>query len=302
MLDLISYSAQSPEKIKQLKDRLDAQRSKGKGVALDNIVRTVIHQQREKDGDDIISISLARKLDWQRILSEGASTLTAPESTSEEGELREAHSELAQATSKPAPRLTVPPRIPILVAGLQKILEHEQVKHNRYFQGPLSDEDSEALVKKYPRNIEHWINYAVQAIPTSLTYDDLEKHSSGLHKAMNILSRALQANRNSEALWNFYLELYCRQASQEDVRETFEQAVSFIPDSIQLWWRWFSWETAVGRKEVVLSRMINALILSPETAQGGRSHLVEVLVDATIELHITRCSPGCSSPTMCLVP
>ncbi|KAJ3407684.1 Zinc finger C3H1 domain-containing protein, partial [Chytridiales sp. JEL 0842] len=121
------------------------------------------------------------------------------------------------------------PRNPILLQGLQKLVSGEEVKSGRYYEASFSDEEYEIILKKDVSNVTVWINYAADNLPEDLTMDTLNKPSNNLNKSLNILSKALEKNRSSEELWNFFLELYVRRGSDTDVREVFEEAIGFLP-------------------------------------------------------------------------
>ncbi|TPX71389.1 hypothetical protein SpCBS45565_g01178 [Spizellomyces sp. 'palustris'] len=275
ILDLISYNTFDHlplEKIRELKE--GSQAAGAKVSAIGDLTRAI--QQQKPREDSIISISLGRRHDLKGLLK-GNNSTNCPAQPYREDVERETqstgkHSHTSEIASLAPPVLYLPPRVPVLISGIQKNANGENLKSGRYFQASISEEDSEMLVARSPRTVENWVNYAIEALP-DLTNNELEKSSGNLNKVLNILSRALQANRSSEVLWEFYLELFCRRGKEEDVRESFEQALQFLPKSLQLGWRWFLWETASARKEAVLKRMINALISGSEY-QGALIDLV----------------------------
>lgn len=214
------------------------------------------------------------------------------------------------SSSDPVPNLL---RLPILLSGLQKVIDNEPVAYGRYFQSTVSEDDYEALVKKDPHDIILWVNYAASSLPPNpstaaatisggvnpsssslpavLTYSTLEKRSTNLNKALNVLSRALQVNRSSPLLWNFYLELYCRRGSDSDIRKLFEQALvgiipqssssttaagtavaGFVADCVPLWWRFVAWEKTPRRKAAVVCQLVSSVLMK-KTYDFGKKKL-----------------------------
>ncbi|KAI8819549.1 uncharacterized protein EV422DRAFT_533426 [Fimicolochytrium jonesii] len=282
MLDLLSYNASDlpQETIRELKDRVHAFASKGR--ALDKLAKTIIQQQQQKRDNDIVSMSIGRKRDLKQMLNDGTSAETEKspnDSIPDASPGRKDHLSSAAPKTDGKPRL--PPKVPILINGLQKAMDGEQVKHGRYFDAPLTEDEFESLVSSDPTNVENWIKYAAGMIPTKMNLEKLETPSSNFNKAMHVLSRGLQANRTSEGLWTFYMELFTRRGEGKDVRESFAQAIEFLPDAVTLWWMWFLWETDIIEKESVLKRMITTFL-----ADGRVSSPVSkaALFDAFVQL------------------
>jgi hypothetical protein len=164
-------------------------------------------------------------------------------------------------------RMKLPnPRHPIMLQGLAKLVAGEEIEVGRYYEASATEEEYEAMVKKDPTNVKVWINFATAGLPAKVKMEDLNGGGNNLNKSLNVLSQALERNRYSEDLWNFFLEFYPRRGSENEVREVFEDAVGFLPTSPGIWWRYYIWETMIDRKEVILSRMLVSVCLQPQKA------------------------------------
>ncbi|KAI9355425.1 hypothetical protein DFJ73DRAFT_279440 [Zopfochytrium polystomum] len=167
----------------------------------------------------------------------------------------------------------IPPNHRILLRGLSKLLRGEEVQSGRYYEVTSTDDEYEGLLKKSPDNIGLWVNYAAASLPSPLTTESLTKMSTNLNKALHILSRALQFNRDSETLWNFYLELFVRRGAVREIREVFEQAIGFLPLSADLWWRYLVWEEDSYKLDI-LQRMQRVFTKDCNTIDPERRSLV----------------------------
>ncbi|KAI9009475.1 hypothetical protein BC832DRAFT_367629 [Gaertneriomyces semiglobifer] len=159
-------------------------------------------------------------------------------------------------------RKFIPPAA-VITSGWARMLEAEHQRPSRYYEMPSSDTDAELLVRRHPRNVQYWLRYAVDMLP-EITIEDLQRSSSDLNKSLHVLSRALQANRNSEVLWSFYMELYSRRASSDEVRASFHQALDFVPCSERLLWQWYSWEATIDGKTAASQRFLRSVLLSSQ--------------------------------------
>ncbi|KAJ3188179.1 Zinc finger C3H1 domain-containing protein [Gaertneriomyces sp. JEL0708] len=155
------------------------------------------------------------------------------------------------------------PQAAVITSGLVRMLGAEHQRPSRYYEMPSSDIDAELLARRHPRNVQYWLRYAVDMLP-EITIEDLQRSSSDLNKSLHVLSRALQANRNSEVLWSFYMELYSRRASSDEVRASFHQALDFVPCSERLLWQWYSWEATIDGKTAVLQGFLRSVLLSSQ--------------------------------------
>ncbi|KAJ3163577.1 Zinc finger C3H1 domain-containing protein [Geranomyces michiganensis] len=268
-VDLISYTATDAgtgvdANLARLKD--DLQAVGHQGSRLDHLARAVAHHQKSENADDIASLSFGRQSGaLPRRVS--ASDMTVLVETS------------APAPPKRTPAL--PPAEPILVNGLRALIDKEKPKHARYYKsGVLSEDDLQAAALANPKNVSAWVEYAVSVLPANLALNDLAPGTPLLNKPLNVLSRALQENRDAEELWAFYMELYGRVGTRSDARETFEQAVRFVKGGWTMWWRWCSWEKEVAAKIDIMHKMVAAILA------GSYESKQAILLDAS--LHLTK--------------
>ncbi|KAI8800283.1 hypothetical protein BJ742DRAFT_881110 [Cladochytrium replicatum] len=156
--------------------------------------------------------------------------------------------------ASPVPPLQLNPRNPIFLSGLQKLADGETPTSGRYYHVSLSEASYVELLTAQPHNIPQWLNYAALLLPPGLTAETLDRPSGNLNRALKVLAQALQHNRNSEEIWNFYLEVYVRRGRPDDIREVFEQAVGFAK-GWSCWWRYACWERG-ERADSVLKRIV----------------------------------------------
>ncbi|TPX59149.1 hypothetical protein PhCBS80983_g02652 [Powellomyces hirtus] len=277
IVDLMSYTAdkdRTEASSNGLQNDLQAVSSKGPPLA--HLARAIAHHQKASDQDDVISLAMNRQHTAKQKNSRKLSIVATDQATVSDNEFGEIRPKglVPPTTRKPS----VLPRVPVLIDGLRKILDKDQTRLGRYFQESRSEQELEEVVIKHPRNAEAWIEYAAATIPADLTYEDISKTSTQLNKPLNVLSRALQANRKSEAIWDFYLEIYCRCGSESDTRETFQQAVHFVPVGITLWWRWYLWETDRKAKAAVVEKMAISFLMDRASTKR------DVLLDAAVQL------------------
>lgn len=140
-----------------------------------------------------------------------------------------------------------------VLTELEAILASEQLKRSRYYQASQTEEDYERTVKERPQDVNVWIAYAISVLP-SLKYEDYENmQAAKLDRALNILARALAQNRLEEKIWTLYLELYNRRVSYD--RKRVEEALTYLPFSLAIWWKWVSWESSERKEEVLLAML-----------------------------------------------
>jgi hypothetical protein len=143
--------------------------------------------------------------------------------------------------------------------------EHAQLmahtQHERYFHPHLSSHQVEQLCLAQPHNVALWLQYSVtqlhEHVPHSLSAPllwDAQGHwldatqlivreltsdssattpsESSVDAALHVLSRALEHNRRSVALWYYYLRLYIPRAqSREELIRTIDQGLSFTAEN-----------------------------------------------------------------------
>ncbi|CAH1251111.1 ZFC3H1 [Branchiostoma lanceolatum] len=138
-------------------------------------------------------------------------------------------------------------------------------------------ESLEAAALKDPQNSDLWIGLAHKYLKTGASDEN-----SRLDQALNVLSRGLEANQCSEALWLQYLELYSRRSGQDEALEMCQQAVEFAP-SYRIWWKYLSLQDTIEAKDSVCCQILEFL-RSPEFSgeAESRSHsLLETLLYRT---------------------
>jgi tetratricopeptide (TPR) repeat protein len=179
------------------------------------------------------------------------------ENEDDQDETEEILSSKTQAKADAALRL--PHKYSIKLQGLQKMLRGKADDASRYYDSQTTESEFEAIVKKNPSDTQTWLKYAISLLP-KLTHESLEKESNNLHKSLNILSRALRLNRFSFQLWYLYMELYIWRGKPEHVRKIFQQALAFIPNDLDIWWRYLTWESDnKAKKEILGKLMVEAL-------------------------------------------
>ncbi len=57
-----------------------------------------------------------------------------------------------------------------------------------------------------------------------------------IDKTLHVMSRGLEANKNSSELWLFYLNLYGKRSDIPELRQLCEQALKYAP-SYDLYWK-----------------------------------------------------------------
>lgn len=188
----------------------------------------------------------------------------------------------------PETAFKAPLSFPIKIEGLQKLVLGDDTSVTRYYDSPPTAETFEEMVKKTPTNTAAWLNYAIFMLPSDLSYETLEKKSTNVHKTLNILSRALRLNRFSYQLWYLYMEIYSRRGKEEDIRRLFKQALSFIPNDLELWWRFYTWETTFVAKREILDQMLIELTRNHllTTMGGSRSLMILSVVVQYVKLSL----------------
>jgi len=140
--------------------------------------------------------------------------------------------------------------------GLYSILEKERIKQDRYFNKEITPDEYEKLLSKNNNDIELWIKYAVSALPSEINKDNIGKLNTNLDKTLNILSRALDQNNDSSAIWNLYMDLYVQREDTDSIREIFEQLMFIIPKEPWCGWLFLSWEKIYQNKIIILKNML----------------------------------------------
>ncbi|XP_019634020.1 PREDICTED: zinc finger C3H1 domain-containing protein-like [Branchiostoma belcheri] len=149
---------------------------------------------------------------------------------------------------------------------LRKVTPPSEDQEFRYFvpEGETL-ESLESAALKEPQNADLWIGLAHKYLKTGAGDEN-----SRLDQALNVLSRGLEANQCSEALWLQYLELYSRRSGREETQEMCQQAVEFAP-SYRIWWKYLSIQDTVEAKDNVCCQIIDFL-RSPEYSREKERH------------------------------
>ncbi|XP_078582451.1 zinc finger C3H1 domain-containing protein-like isoform X2 [Branchiostoma floridae x Branchiostoma japonicum] len=161
---------------------------------------------------------------------------------------------------------------------LRKASPPSEDQEFRYFASEGETFESlEAAALKDPQNSDLWVGLAHKYLKTG-TGDE----NSRLDQALNVLSRGLEANECSEALWLQYLELYSRRSGRDETLEMCQQAVEFAP-SYRIWWKYLSLQDTVEAKENVCCQILEFLRSSEYSGEAeSRSHsLLETLLYRT---------------------
>ncbi|KAI8489441.1 Zinc finger C3H1 domain-containing protein [Branchiostoma belcheri] len=149
---------------------------------------------------------------------------------------------------------------------LRKVTPPSEDQEFRYFvpEGETL-ESLESAALKEPQNADLWVGLAHKYLKTGAGDEN-----SRLDQALNVLSRGLEANQCSEAIWLQYLELYSRRSGREETLEMCQQAVEFAP-SYRIWWKYLSIQDTVEAKDDVCCQILEFL-RSPEYSGEKESH------------------------------
>ncbi|XP_075713071.1 zinc finger C3H1 domain-containing protein isoform X2 [Rhinoderma darwinii] len=132
----------------------------------------------------------------------------------------------------------------------------------RYFTNETDDiSNLEASVLENPQDIQLWIKLAYRCL--SQNEGTL---SECLDSALNILSRALEQNRDNPEIWSHYLKLFSQRGSRDEIQEMCEIAVEYAP-SYQTWWTFLTLENSFDGKDQVCSRTLQYLVQQVEAVQ-----------------------------------
>jgi hypothetical protein len=89
--------------------------------------------------------------------------------------------------------------------------------------------------------------------------DDATADLQGMDRALNVLSRALEANSRSAEIWSEYLRLFTTRMrtsadAEREIADMLEHAVTYVPYSFTAWWRYILHAKVCLRPEVGQSR------------------------------------------------
>ncbi|XP_053572757.1 zinc finger C3H1 domain-containing protein isoform X2 [Bombina bombina] len=152
----------------------------------------------------------------------------------------------------------------------------------RYFTNETDDiSNLEASVLENPQDIQLWVK---------LTYKYLNQNEGTstecLDSSLNVLSRALEHNRENPEIWSHYLKLFSKRGSGEEVQEMCEMAVEYAP-SYQIWWTFLSLEKSFDGKDSVCNRTLMYLMNSLEDDQKSEVLSLQLLEILLYRVHLS---------------
>ncbi|OCT87464.1 hypothetical protein XELAEV_180211581mg, partial [Xenopus laevis] len=112
----------------------------------------------------------------------------------------------------------------------------------------------EASVLENPQDIQLWVKLAYKCLHQSES-----SPSECLDSSLNVLSRALEHNRENSEIWCHYLKLFSKRCSREELQEMCETAVEYA-SSYDIWWSYLSLENSFDGKDSVCSRTLQYLM------------------------------------------
>ncbi|XP_018413563.1 PREDICTED: zinc finger C3H1 domain-containing protein [Nanorana parkeri] len=125
----------------------------------------------------------------------------------------------------------------------------------RYFTNETDDiVNLEASVLDNPQDIQLWIKLAYKCMN-----QNEGTSSERLDSSLNVLSRALEHNRDNQEIWDHYLKLFSKRGIAEEIQEMCEMAVEYAP-SFQIWWSFLTLENSFDGKDQVCSRALQYLM------------------------------------------
>ncbi|KAM4037986.1 LOW QUALITY PROTEIN: zinc finger C3H1 domain-containing protein [Anomaloglossus baeobatrachus] len=151
----------------------------------------------------------------------------------------------------------------------------------RYFTNETDDiSNLEASVVENTQDIQLWIK---------LTYRCLSQNegttSECLDSALNVLSRALEHNRDNPEIWRHYLKLFSQRGSREEIQEMCEIAVEYAP-SFQTWWTFLTLENSFAGKDQICNRTLQYLVQQVEAGQESELLSLQCLEVLLYRVHV----------------
>ncbi|KAM3924389.1 zinc finger C3H1 domain-containing protein isoform 2-T2 [Leptodactylus fuscus] len=151
----------------------------------------------------------------------------------------------------------------------------------RYFTNETDDiSNLEASVLENPQDIQLWIKLAYKLL-------NLNEGTSSecLDSALNVLSRALEHNRDNPEIWSHYLKLFARRGSRDEIQEMCETAVEYAP-SYQTWWTFLTLENSFDGKDQACARSLQYLIRQIEEVQNSDLLSMQCLEVLLYRVHV----------------
>lgn len=151
----------------------------------------------------------------------------------------------------------------------------------RYFTNETDDiSNLEASVLDDPQGIQLWIKLAYRCLN-----QNEGTSSERLDSSLNVLSRALEHNKNNQEIWIHYLKLFAKRGTAEEIREMCETAVEYAP-SFQIWWSFLTLENSFDGKDQVCSRAIQYLMQQIQEDQKSELFSLQCLEVLLYRAHV----------------
>ncbi|KAJ3201363.1 Zinc finger C3H1 domain-containing protein [Entophlyctis luteolus] len=241
--------------------------SRGMGKTYDDIIRLILDFQQSKGNNRSIIFK-----------DKPSSTPAKAVADANQGNVFRNTHVVSGSTFLEYPPTLPPKNQPIFLQSLNRIVNNEKPKVERYYDAPLAPAEYKALVERESKNVSLQLEYATSLLPENLTMKDLRRSNKDVNNCIDILCEALQENPESHDLWLFYVEFYSRRANSDDVRDIFEQALDFIPDCIPLWWKYVLWEVEKKERERILWRFLMVVVGGQKIQKRQKSRTILAVI------------------------
>ncbi|XP_066910369.1 zinc finger C3H1 domain-containing protein-like [Clytia hemisphaerica] len=165
---------------------------------------------------------------------------------------------------------------------VDKVSQLSESQEIRYFSNVYQTvEIMEKSLESNPTDIKLWLSLARfhmkehKEIANAGESDNNNK--TALEKALNVLSRSLEANRDSEDLWIEYLKLFAKNSTADELRELSYQAVMYAA-TYNVWWTCLELEKMVLGKQEICTEMIKFITDYEEDYEVKSHALIETLL------------------------
>lgn len=132
----------------------------------------------------------------------------------------------------------------------------------------------ESSLQENPADVKLWLTLARYHLKD---YTENTSDKSALEKALAVLSKSLELNRDSEELWIEYLSLFAKNSSADELRELSYQAVMYGA-TYNVWWTCLNLEKSVLGKQEICTEMIKFIIEVEEDKKLKSHKLTETLL------------------------
>ncbi|KAM5170774.1 zinc finger C3H1 domain-containing protein isoform 2-T2 [Mantella aurantiaca] len=151
----------------------------------------------------------------------------------------------------------------------------------RYYTNETDDiSNLEASVLDNPQDIQLWIKLAYKCLN-----QNEGTSSERLDSSLNVLSRALEHNRDNHEIWGHYLKLFSKRGTAEEIQEMCETAVEYAP-SFQIWWSFLTLENSFDGKDQVCSRALQCLMQQIQEDQDSKLLSLQCLEILLYRVHL----------------